>query len=117
MQLLHVKQPDAALIHRVLQVVEKNSKTQLQLIEDLLDTSRIITGKLRLQVQPLNLADVVRAALDVVRPAADAKRITLRSELDPLAAQITGDPERLQQVVWNLLSNAIKFTPSEGSSR
>jgi PAS domain S-box-containing protein len=113
-QLLHAGAPDPALIRRVVEVVEKNSKLQLQLIEDLLDTSRIISGKLKLEVGPVNLADVINTALDVVRPAAEVKGIQLRSILDPLAAQITGDPERLQQIVWNLLSNSIKFTPKGG---
>jgi PAS domain S-box-containing protein len=113
-QLLDAQKPDPALIRRVVQVVEKNSKTQLQLIEDLLDTTRIISGKLRLEVRPVDLADVICTALDVVRPAADAKGIQLRSSLDPYAVQITGDPDRLQQTVWNLLSNAIKFTPKGG---
>jgi PAS domain S-box-containing protein len=113
-QLLNVATPDAALIRRIVEVVDKNSKIQLQLIEDLLDTARMMSGKLRLEVQPLDLAVVINAALDVVRPAAQAKGIELRSVLDPLAAQITGDPDRLQQTLWNLLSNAIKFTPEAG---
>jgi two-component system CheB/CheR fusion protein len=113
-QLLNVATPDAALIRRVIEVVEKNSKIQLQLIEDLLDTARMMSGKLRLEVQPLDLVGVINAAVDVVRPAAQAKGIELHSAFDPLAAQVTGDPERLQQTVWNLLSNAIKFTPKDG---
>jgi len=113
-QLLDVTTPDAALIRRVVDVINKNSNLQLQLIEDLLDTNRIISGKLKLEVGPVNLADVINSALDVVRPAAEAKGIQLRSTLDPLAAQITGDAARLQQVVWNLLSNSIKFTPKGG---
>src|SRR5437867_2369837 len=95
-------------------VIERNGKAQLQLIEDLLDTARIIRGKLRLEVQPMDPADVIRTALDIARPAAQAKDIELRDVLDPSAGQITGDPARLQQVVWNLLSNAIKFTPNGG---
>jgi CheY-like chemotaxis protein/anti-sigma regulatory factor (Ser/Thr protein kinase) len=87
---------------------------QLQLIEDLLDTARIITGKLELEVQPVDLVAVITAALDVVRPSALAKGVRLVPNLNPLAGQITGDPDRLQQVVWNLLSNAIKFTPENG---
>jgi signal transduction histidine kinase/CheY-like chemotaxis protein len=113
-QLLHVNVPDASLIRRVADVVQRNSKMQLQLIEDLLDTTRVMSGKLKLEMQPVDLAGVIRAALDVERPAADAKGLELRSKLDPRAAQITGDPERLQQIVWNLLSNAIKFTPKGG---
>jgi CheY-like chemotaxis protein/nitrogen-specific signal transduction histidine kinase len=113
-QLLIVAPHDAALIRRVVDVVEKNSKIQLQLIDDLLDTARMMSGKLRLEVQPLDLAALIHAALDVVRPAAQAKGIELRFAFDPLAAQVTGAPERLQQTVWNLLSNAIKFTPKGG---
>jgi PAS domain S-box-containing protein len=113
-QLLDVSTVDAALIRRIVTVVEKNSKIQLQLIEDLLDTARMMSGKLRLELQPLDLAGVINAALEVVRPAAQAKGIELHSTLDPLGAQITGDPDRLQQTVWNLVSNAIKFTPKGG---
>jgi PAS domain S-box-containing protein len=108
------KAPDGKWTRRMLEIIEQNSRMQLQLIEDLLDTTRIITGKLKLEVQPLDLRDVIRAALDVMRPAAQAKQIELRSALNPLAGQITGDPDRLQQVVWNLISNAIKFTPIGG---
>src|SRR5262249_3732815 len=113
----------ARLLHReiekgpaahFLDVIERNGKAQLQLIEDLLDTARIIRGKLKLEVQPVDPADVIRTALDIARPAALAKDIELRDVLDPSAGQITGDPARLQQVVWNLLSNAIKFTPNGG---
>src|SRR5262249_26035450 len=113
-QLLNVATPDPAMIRRIIEIVDKNSKIQLQLIEDLLDTTRMISGKLRLEVQPLDLAGVINAALEVVRPAAKAKGVELRSALDPFAAEITGDADRLQQTVWNLLSNAIKFTPKGG---
>jgi PAS domain S-box-containing protein len=102
------------LAARALETIERNGKSQAKLIEDLLDISRIITGKLRLNVQPVELASVVEAALDVIRPAADAKEIHLEVILDPHAGPVSGDPERLQQVVWNLLSNAIKFTPKDG---
>jgi PAS domain S-box-containing protein len=94
-------------------VIERNGKAQLQLIEDLLDTARIASGKLKLEVQPLDLVGVIRDAIDVVRPAAQAKGIKLCRTLAPVG-QVTGDPSRLQQVVWNLLSNAIKFTPPGG---
>lgn len=113
-QLLNVATPDAALVRRVVEIVETNSQTQLQLIEDLLDTARILSGKLRLDVRPLDVSGVISAALDVVRPAAQAKGIELQSVLDLSGTQITGDAERLQQTVWNLLSNAIKFTPKGG---
>jgi CheY-like chemotaxis protein/two-component sensor histidine kinase len=87
---------------------------QAQLIEDLLDTSRIISGKLRLDLHDTDLHKVIEAAIDSVRPAMEAKRIRFQAVLDPATANVLGDPNRLQQVVWNLLSNAIKFTPKEG---
>ena len=97
-----------------LSVIERNARNQAQLIEDLLDMSRIISGQLRLDVQPVSLAEVIHAAADVVRPAADAKRIRLQFTLDPNASPVSGDPARLQQIFWNLLSNSVKFTPSGG---
>ena len=87
---------------------------QAQLIEDLLDMSRIISGKLRLDVQPSSRSSFIEAAIETVRPAADAKGIRVEKMLDPAAGPISGDPSRLQQVVWNLLSNAVKFTPKGG---
>jgi PAS domain S-box-containing protein len=96
------------------QVIERNARAQMQIIEDLLDMSRIISGKVRLDVQRLDLADVVRSAAETVRPAADAKSVRLQTVLDALAGPISGDPNRLQQVFWNLLSNAVKFTPKGG---
>ncbi|MFO0843676.1 MAG: ATP-binding protein [Gemmataceae bacterium] len=97
-----------------LEVIERNSKAQAQLIEDLLDLSRIISGKLRLDVQRVALLDVIEQALAAVAPAAEAKGVRLHRVLDPLAGPVSGDPARLQQVVWNLLSNAVKFTPKGG---
>lgn len=97
-----------------LEIIERNSKTQVQLIEDLLDVSRIVSGKVRLDVQPVDLAAVVSAAVDTVKPSALKKQIQLTSVLDPLAGPVRGDPARLQQVVWNLLANAVKFTPEGG---
>jgi signal transduction histidine kinase/CheY-like chemotaxis protein len=105
---------DAAGVTRAIETVERNATLQAKLIEDLLDVSRIITGRLRLDVRPVELRPVIEAAIDAVRPAADAKSISLSRVLDPLPAAISGDPDRLQQVVWNLLSNAIKFTPTHG---
>ena len=87
---------------------------QTQLIEDLLDMSRITSGKLRLDMQPIQPVSFIEAALETVKPAADAKGIRLETFLDPAAGPISGDPGRLQQVIWNLLSNAIKFTPKNG---
>jgi signal transduction histidine kinase len=94
-----------------LEVIERNAEAQHQLIRDLLDVSRIISGKLRLEARQIRLAPVVESALDSVRQAADAKAIRLDAEYDGGADLVTGDADRLQQVVWNLLSNAIKFTP------
>jgi CheY-like chemotaxis protein/anti-sigma regulatory factor (Ser/Thr protein kinase) len=105
---------DVAQIKHLVGIIERNGRMQLQLIEDLLDTARIISGKLELEIQPLDLVAVISAALDVVRPSAQAKGISIISNLDMLAGQITGDPDRLQQVIWNLLTNAIKFTPYGG---
>ena len=97
-----------------LAIIERNTRAQVQLIEDLLDVSRITSGKLRLDVRPVDLVGVIRGALDAVHPAADARGVRVESVLDPRAGPVPGDPNRLQQVVWNLLSNAIKFTPRGG---
>ena len=97
-----------------LATIERNSRVQTQIIEDLLDMSKIISGEVRLDVQPLDLAAAVRAAVETMQPAAYAKSIRLQAIIDPEASIISGDPNRLQQVFWNLLTNAIKFTPKEG---
>ena len=97
-----------------LEIIERNARLQAQMVEDLLDMSRIISGKLRLDVQRLDLADVVRAAAQTVEPAAAAKDIRVQLVLDPMTGPVSGDPNRLQQVFWNLLSNAIKFTAKGG---
>ena len=97
-----------------LETIERNAKAQSQLIDDLLDVSRIITGKLRLDSHPVEIASIIEAAIESVRPAARAKNIQLQSELKPLAGSLFGDANRLQQVAWNLLSNAVKFTPEGG---
>ncbi|MEZ4405600.1 MAG: ATP-binding protein [Polyangiales bacterium] len=99
---------------RALETIERNARVQAQLVEDILDVSRIITGKLRLDVAPVDLSSVADAALDVVRQAADARGVRLSAVLDPDAGAVYGDAARLQQVVWNLLSNAVKFTPRGG---
>jgi CheY-like chemotaxis protein len=100
-----------------LEVIERNVMAQTKLINDLLDVSRIITGKLRLQVQPTSLSEVIEAAMESMRPAAGGKEIRLSFEnrLDGKSDRILGDPDRLQQVIWNLISNSIKFTPARGS--
>ncbi|WNZ26914.1 response regulator [Leptolyngbya sp. NK1-12] len=114
-QMLRSKpQLDAAIVQRALETIERNARGQANLINDLLDISRIITGKLRLNVCPVELITVIEAAIDTVRPAADAKGIQIRAILDPEAGPVSGDVDRLQQVVWNLLSNAVKFTPRGG---
>lgn len=105
---------DAETISRAIKTIERNAKSQAQLIEDILDVSRIITGKLRLDAQAIDLVAVIQSALDSVRPAADAKEIRIQSTLELDTGPIFGDLARLQQVVWNLLSNAIKFTPQGG---
>jgi signal transduction histidine kinase/CheY-like chemotaxis protein len=97
-----------------LEAINRNARAQTQLIEDLLDMSRIISGKLRLDVQWTDLANVLDQAVESVRPTADAKQIRLRKIIDPQAGPVSGDPTRLQQVFWNLLTNAIKFTPKDG---
>ena len=97
-----------------LHVIERNARAQTQLIGDLLDMSRIITGKLRLDVQKVDLHEVILGAIASVQHSADQKQIRLTTVLDPLAGPVSGDPSRLQQVVWNLLSNAIKFTKAHG---
>lgn len=105
---------DAQGTARALETIQRNAVLQAQLVEDLLDVSRIISGKLRLDVRPVELLPVIEAAVDAVAPAAQAKGIRLTTVLDPLPAAISGDPDRLQQIVWNLLVNAIKFTPKGG---
>ncbi|WP_437946966.1 response regulator [Sorangium sp. So ce296] len=102
---------------KALETVERNAQAQAQLIDDLLDISRIMAGKLRLEVQPVELVAVLDAALEVVRPAADAKGVRLEPLLEPGVGPVAGDAGRLQQVVWNLLSNAVKFTSRGGSVR
>jgi signal transduction histidine kinase/ActR/RegA family two-component response regulator len=100
-----------------LAVIERNTKAQVQLIEDVLDVSRIVSGKLRLEMRPCELVEIINAGIDVVRPGAEARDITLDLQLDPAANRATCDATRIQQVIWNLVSNAIKFTPKGGKIR
>ena len=112
--MLRTRSFDEATTARALETIERNAKSQAQIIEDILDVSRIITGKLRLDVRPVDLAPIIEAALDSMRPAAEAKEISLQAILDPVAGPVPGDASRLQQVVWNLVSNAVKFTSKGG---
>jgi PAS domain S-box-containing protein len=105
---------DEQLHDRGLEVIERSTRMQSQLIEDLLDTARAISGKLKLEVHSMDVAEVIEKTEEVVRPAAEAKGVSLDTSLDRNVGQITGDPDRLQQVVWNLLSNAVKFTNEGG---
>ena len=113
--LLRVGNLDAAAATSALERIERNAKAQAKLVGDLLEVSQIITGKLRLDMSPVDLAAAIEAALDSVTPAAEAKGITISTRLDRAAPMVVGDASRLQQVVWNLLSNAIKFTPRDGA--
>ena len=105
---------DEETFSRAVETIDRNARLQARLIDDMLDVSRIISGKLRLDAQPVDLTTVINAAVDTSRPAADAKDIRLQVVLDFGAGCVLGDPVRLQQVIWNLLSNAIKFTPKHG---
>ena len=113
-QMLRTSKLNEATAARALETVERNAKAQAQLVEDILDVSRIITGKLRLDARPVDLPPVIESAIDSVRPAIDAKGLRLETALDPQAGPVSGDPARLQQIVWNLLSNAVKFTEKGG---
>ena len=106
---------DRTLLDRALHVIERNATAQARMIDDMLDMARIAAGKLRLEMRPVDVVKVVLAAVDVVMPSAHAKRITLRTNLDPRTPNVLGDQDRLQQVIWNLLSNALKFTDAGGS--
>jgi signal transduction histidine kinase len=113
-QMLRTGKLDAATAERALETIERNARAQAQLISDLLDVSRIITGKLRLDLRPVELPRILDAALESLRPAADAKAILLVVRIVPPSTAVLGDADRLQQVVWNLVSNAVKFTPRGG---
>ncbi len=112
--MLRTGQFDADSAASAFETIERNARAQAQLIEDLLDVSRIITGKLRIDVRPVDPNSFIEAAVEAVRPAAEAKGVRLQKVIDTGLASVSGDPVRLQQVVWNLLANAIKFTPRGG---
>ena len=101
-------------LERGLETVERNARWLTQIVEDVLDVSRIVSGKIRLDVQAVNLASVIENAVATIQPAADAKTVKVQTLIDPRVGPVSGDPDRLQQVVWNLLSNAVKFTPKGG---
>ena len=113
-QVLRDGHADAEDLAHGLGTIERNARVQTKIIEDLLEMSRIISGKVRLDVQRIDLAPMVQASVDTVLPTAEAKGVRLQVILDPAAKPVSGDPNRLQQVLWNLLSNAIKFTPRGG---
>ncbi|MEH2232594.1 MAG: response regulator [Nostoc sp.] len=113
-KILRAKKLDEKATSRALEAIERNAISQMQLIEDILDVSRIIRGQLRLNVSAVNLISVMEAALEAVRPLAEPKDIQLSTVLDTSIGSVYGDPARLQQIVWNLLTNAIKFTPKGG---
>jgi signal transduction histidine kinase len=105
---------DKQIFRRALDLIERNAKTQVKIVDDLLDLSRAVSGKLRLNMEPVHLASVIQGAVETVRPASDAKRIQIDVRLNALSGIVIGDPDRLQQVVWNLLANSVKFTPEGG---
>ncbi|MCL1465441.1 PAS domain S-box protein [Argonema galeatum] len=113
-QMLRTRNLNEALTKKALETIERNAKQQVILINDILDVSRIIRGKIRLSIQPVNLVRIIEQAIETIKPAAEAKAIQLESALDPMVGEVTGDPDRLQQIVGNLLSNAVKFTPEGG---
>jgi signal transduction histidine kinase/ActR/RegA family two-component response regulator len=115
--MLRTNQLDERSAAHALETIERNARAQAQLIDDLLDVSRVITGKLRLDVRPVDSGSFVESAIEAVRPAAEAKGIRIQEAFDEGVAPVAGDPVRLQQVVWNLLANAIKFTPRGGVVR
>jgi len=105
---------DKTATANALESIERNARAQAQLVSDLLDVSRVITGKLRINARPVDIMNSVESALESVHPAAEAKQITIDVQREPYATVVTGDADRLQQVFWNLLSNAVKFTPRQG---
>jgi signal transduction histidine kinase len=114
-RLLRGGQLDAGGAEHAIEIIERNALMQKQIVEDLLDVSRIVTGKLRINTQPVDLLLVIHAAIDAIRPAAEAKEIEIRTHFDAPGVIVRADIERLQQVFWNLLANAVKFTPARGT--
>jgi signal transduction histidine kinase/ActR/RegA family two-component response regulator len=116
-QLLKRDQRDPEMLSEAISVIERNARAQTQLIEDLLDMSRIVSGNVRLDVQRVELSEIINAAMEGVKPTAETKGVRLEKVIDRLVDPISGDPARLQQVLWNLLTNAINFTPKGGKVR
>jgi len=114
LSILRHKNAETRHFQEGLKVIERNTMAQVQLIDDVLDVSRIVSGKLRIDIRSCQLADVINAGVNVVRTAAEARHITLNVHLDPLVSDAWCDSVRIQQVVWNLVSNAVKFTPKGG---
>jgi PAS domain S-box-containing protein len=113
-RMLRAGKLDEDKVNHAIEIIDRNAKAQAKLIEDILDVSRIVAGKVRLDPLPVELRQIIEAAVDSIRPAADSKQVQLKLDLDSAMGMVSGDPARLQQVVWNLLSNAIKFTPNDG---
>lgn len=116
-RILLARRAEPDMLSRALEIIDRNALAQVRLIDDMLDTARIMSGKLRLDSQPVDLVRVVRAAVDVVQPTAVAKNVTIRDEIGSEPLMMRGDPDRLQQIAWNLLANAVKFTDSQGQVR
>ncbi|MES2295996.1 MAG: ATP-binding protein [Pseudomonadota bacterium] len=114
-QLLNSHSDDAKMVSKGIEVIDRNVRIQTRLIEDLLDLSAIVSGKIKLDLQGVDLGAMISAGIASIAPTADAKNITFQTDLDPNASSIVADPARMQQVLWNLLTNAIKFTPQGGS--
>jgi signal transduction histidine kinase len=114
-QLLQERSDDPQITAKALGVIDRNVRVQVQLIDDLLNISRIITGKLQIQRELVDPLAIVHTAIETIRPSADAKQIVVLVQTDPEIPDVSVDPNRLQQVVWNILSNAVKFTPTGGA--
>jgi signal transduction histidine kinase len=115
LQIIRTTDMDPATLERAIASIERNAQSQARVVEDLIELSRVVTGKLQLRTKPVDVRSVVEASLDVVRTAAQAKNVSLKANLAGSPVMVSGDRDRLQQVVWNLLSNAVKFTESGGT--
>jgi CheY-like chemotaxis protein len=113
-RLMRSSPDDGEFVAQAATIIERNAKSQLQIVEDLLDSARVITGRLRLEAQPTDLRPAVEAAIEAIHPAVESKGVELIAHFGPRPEMVLGDADRLQQIVWNLLSNAVKFTPEGG---